>query len=145
MKAKNKSPREIGFYIFIVLAILIAFMIMYPSGDNSTTAVEYSELRRLFMNERVVYFQIDNGKVTAELDAPYGDSGHLVVTHDLLDVGLFHADFSNYINDSMRRNDNFNYNLLPGMRIPWWVSILPYVILIAVFVFIWHSMMSRSG
>ncbi|MDR2589681.1 MAG: ATP-dependent zinc metalloprotease FtsH, partial [Oscillospiraceae bacterium] len=26
-----------------------------------------------------------------------------------------------------------------------WVSILPYVILIAVFVFIWHSMMSRSG
>jgi len=119
---------------------------MYSPNDPTSRSVEYSELRRLFMDYEVLSFKINNNnKLTAELKTNYMDSATPLVTHDLLDINLFHIDFSEYINESMRRDSNFKYNYEPGMRIPWWVSLLPYVILIAVFFFIWNSMMNRSG
>ena len=146
MKTRNRSPREIGLYIFIVIIILSAFYLMLSPGDNGSTSVNYSELRRLFMRDEVVSFEIkNNNRLTATLIRNYPNSNSPIVTHDLLDIGLFHADFSNYIDRLMRESDTFSYNYEPGMRIPWWVSLLPYIILIAVFFFIWNSMMNRSG
>jgi len=119
---------------------------MYSPGDQNSTAVDYSEMRRLFMSGDVTSFKIsNNNRITANLNRPYENSGSNVVTHDLLDIGLFHADFSTYIDRLMVNNEDFTYNYEPGMRIPWWVSLLPYIILIAVFFFIWNSMMNRSG
>jgi len=119
---------------------------MYSPRDPAAASVEYSDLRRLFMNNEVISFRItSNNRLTAELRNNYGNTNSNYVTHDLLDIGLFHADFSDYINRSMIRDENFRYNYEPGMRIPWWVSLLPYIILIAVFFFIWNSMMNRSG
>lgn len=146
MKAKNRSPREIGLYIIILVIILSAFYLMYSPNDPTTTTVEYSQLLRMFMDEEVAGFRVsNNNRVTAELHQPFGDSGSPLVVHDLLDLGLFHADFRDYIREGMRRDPNFRFNYEPGMRIPWWVSLLPYILLIAVFFFIWNSMMNRSG
>jgi len=146
LKAKNRSPREIGLYIIILVIILGAFYIMYSPNDPTTTTVDYSQLRRLFMQGEVTSFRVgNNNRVTAELRSNFEDSGSNLVIHDLLDIGLFHADFSHYIDESMRRDPNFRFNYEPGVRFPWWVSLLPYIILIAVFFFIWNSMMNRSG
>jgi len=115
-------------------------------GDPSSTPVEYSELRRLFIDQEVLSFKINsNNKVTAELKSGYKDTGKTFVTHELLDIGLFHADFSAYIDASMERDSNFSYNYDPGLRVPWWVSLIPYVIIIAAFFFIWNAMINRSG
>jgi len=98
------------------------------------------------MNDQVESFTINNNnRVRVALKENYEGSTSAIVTHDLLDIGLFHADFSADINRLMITNEEFSYNYEPGMRIPWWVSLLPYVILIAVFFFIWNSMMNRSG
>ena len=146
MKTKNRSPREIGLYIFILIIILSAFYLMYSPGDSSSTSIGYSDMRRLFMNDEVIEFKIaSNNKLTATLRSNYQTSNSPIVTHDLLDIGLFHADFRDYIDRIMVNNAAFTYNYEPGMRIPWWVSLLPYIILIAVFFFIWNSMMNRSG
>ena len=146
MKAKNRSPREIGLYIIILVIILSAFYIMYSPNGPTTTSVDYSQLRRMFMSGDVLSFRVsNNNRLTAELRHNFEDSGSPLVTHDLLSLDLFHADFSRYIDESMRRDPDFRFNYEPGMRIPWWVSLLPYIILIAVFFFIWNSMMNRSG
>ena len=146
MKSKHRSPREIGFY-FLILIILVSavYLLLMPNEPPSST-VDYSDLRRLFMEYKVLSFKIDsNNKIRAELSEEYRDSGNTFVTHDLLDIGLFHADFSEYINESMKRDSNFRYTFDPGMRMPWWVSLIPYVIIIAAFFFIWSSMINRSG
>ena len=146
MKTRNRSPREIGLYIFIIIIILSAFYLMYSPGDNNSTSIDYSELRRLFIDDEIVSFEIkNNNRLTATLRRNYANSNSPIVTHDLLDIGLFHADFSTDIDRLMKENENFKYNYEPGMRIPWWVSLIPYIILIAVFFFIWNSMMNRSG
>ena len=146
MKPRNRSPREIGFYFLILVILASVLFLVYSPGDPSATSVDYSELRRLFMDYEVLSFKINNrNKVTVELKSNYKESTSEYVTHELLDIGIFHADFNEYIDESMRRDSNFNYNYDPGMRIPWWVSLIPYIIIIAAFFFIWNSMMNRSG
>jgi len=120
-------------------------MLMSPSEPPSTP-IDYSELRRLFMQEEVLSFKINsNNRVTAELKSNYGETTSQYVRHELLDILLFHADFSEHINESMQRDSNFKYNYDPGLRIPWWVQYIPFVILIVAFFLIWNSMMNRSG
>jgi len=146
LKQRSRTPREIGLYVIIIIAILTAFYLMYAPRGEVSTAVEYSELRRLFMNDEVLEFEIgSNNRLTATLRENYGESDSPKITHDLLDIGLFHADFSDDINRIMLRDPDFSFNYEPGMRIPWWVNLLPYLLLIAVFFFIWNSMINRSG
>jgi len=116
------------------------------SNDSSAKSIEYSEMYRLFEANEVLSFKISNSnKVSMELKSNYPDTNSPFVTHDLLDIHIFHADFKEHIGTSMQLDSNFKYNYDPGMRIPWWVSLLPYVVLIALFFFIWNSMMNRSG
>jgi len=126
--------------------VLGAFYLMYSPSEPPATSVEYSELLRLFMDEEVASFRISsNNRLRAELHYEFRETNSRFVTHELLDIGLFHADFSSHIRESMIRDPDFSFNYEPGMRLPWWVSLLPYLILIAVFFFIWNSMMNRSG
>jgi len=114
--------------------------------DPPSKSIDYSEMRRLFMDHQVQEFKINNNnKITAKLKTKYKETGVEYVTHELLDIVLFHADFSEYIDESMVSDSKFSYNYDPGLRIPWWVSLLPYVILIAAFFFIWNTMINRSG
>ena len=119
---------------------------MASPNSPAATRIEYSDMLRLFMDGEVESFAIaPNNRLTAQLRNYYEDTGNRVVMHDLLDIGLFHIDARDYINEAMRLNDDFSFNYEPGMRMPWWVSLLPYLILIVVFFFIWNSMMNRSG
>ena len=146
MKSKNRSPREIGFYLLILAIVLLAVYMLLNTNDPPATPVEYSDLRRLFMQEEVLWFKVDNNnRVTAKLKSNYKDTTNDHVRHDLLDIHLFYADFSDLIDESMERDSNFSYNYHPGLRIPWWVQYLPFIILIVAFFFIWNSMMNRSG
>ncbi|MCL2661714.1 MAG: ATP-dependent zinc metalloprotease FtsH [Oscillospiraceae bacterium] len=120
---------------------------MYSPSDTAATRIDnYSDVRRFFMNGEVVSFSINNNnRWTAEVRDSGGDGSTRIVFHDLLSLDLFYADNSSYVNDLMQHDADFEYNYEPGMRIPWWVSLLPYIFLIAIFFFIWNSMMNRSG
>ena len=144
MKQKNRSPREIGF-IFLILVILVsAVYLLTTSSDPNATPIEYSELRRLFMDHEVVSFKTKDNKITVELKTNYRDSGSLFVTHELYDFSVFFVDFSEYIDEQMQRDSNFKYNYV-GTKIPWWVSMIPYAVIIIAFFIVWNTMMNRSG
>jgi len=96
-------------------------------------------------NEVVSFTVTPNNRVEARLRTNFEDSLSNLVTHDLRDLALFHADFRDDIDRLMVTNAQFEYDFEPGTRIPWWVSLLPYLLLIAVFFFIWNMMMNRSG
>ena len=145
MKSKNRSPREIGVYFLILVILVSAIYLFFISDDPTTTTVEYSELRRLFMSGEVLSFKIKDNKITAELKSNYHDSSSPYVAHDIYDVSLFYADFRDNIDESMERDSNFKYNYEAGMRLPWWVSLVPYAVIIIAFFFIWNAMINRSG
>jgi len=146
LKPRNRSPREIGFYFLLLIILISAIYLVTSTGETLSTPIDYSEMRRLFMEGEVLSFDISStNRVTMELKTNFRDTGSPHVRHELLDVSIFHRDMDPFIYESMRRDTNFRYNFDPGMRIPWWVSLLPYIILIAAFFFIWNAMVNRSG
>jgi cell division protease FtsH len=149
LKPRNRSPREIGFYLLILIILISAVYLFSQPSAPVSTSVDYSELRRLFTEEQyeVLSFQYsdNNNRITITLRENFRDSGSPIVTHDLYSFAVFHADLGAYITEHMQRYDDFEYNLIPSARMPWWLSLLPYVIIIAVFFFVWNAMMNRSG
>ncbi|MCL2401019.1 MAG: ATP-dependent zinc metalloprotease FtsH [Oscillospiraceae bacterium] len=145
MNAKKRSPHSIGFYL-LILIILVSVIYLLRSQDNvQATSVQYSDLRRIFADGEVENFTINNGeRITVRLRHDFEDSGSPYVTHQLFSVAFFHNDFGDYI-DLLMEYDDFWYNFEPGMRLPWWANLIPYVLIIVVFFIIWNTMMSRSG
>ena len=144
MKPKNRSPREIGFYFLILVILVSAIYLLSMPSDPSSTPVEYWELRRFFMEGEVMSFKVKDSKIIVELKSSYKDSGSLYVSHELYDFGVFYADCHDYIDEQMQRDSNFKYNYV-GTKIPWWVSLVPYVIIIIAFFIVWNTMINRSG
>ena len=134
-----------GVYILVLIILASVVYLFVMPNDPSSTSIEYSELRRLFMSNEVLSFKIKDNKITVELKNNYGDSGSQYVTHQLYEFAVFYEDFTDYINEQMERDSNFKYNYETGMRLPWWVSLVPYVIIIVAFFFIWNAMINRSG
>ena len=148
MKHKSRSPREIGIYFLIFIILVSAIYLFVIPGDQGATSIGYSELRRLFMpdgDNEVLSFRIKDNKITVELRYNYLDTGHNFVTYDLYDFAVFYADFHEYIDIYLQRDSNFVYTYEASMRLPWWVSLVPYIIIIAAFFIIWNTMMNRSG
>ena len=49
------------------------------------------------------------------------------------------------IDELLVSNEDFNYTYTVGWQMPWWLSFIPYILLIVVFFILWSSMMNRSG
>ena len=143
MKQKSRSPREIGFYFLVLVLIVSAIYLITTMNDSSAKSIKYSELRRLFMEHEVMSFTIKDDKITVALKSPYKDTGNLYVTHEMYDFSVFYTDCSEYITEQMQ-DPNFDFDLV-GTKIPWWVSLVPYVIIIVAFFIVWNTMVSRSG
>ena len=145
MKSKNRSPREMGVYFLILVILVSAVYLFFMPNEPPATSIGYSELRRLFMDHEVLSFKTKDNKITVELKSYYKESGSQYVTHQIYDFAVFYTDFKEYIDESMERDSNYVYDYETGMRLPWWVSLVPYVVIIIAFFFIWNAMINRSG
>ena len=145
MKPKSRGPREVGFYILIIVILVSAIYLLATPNDKTSVTVNYSQLRRLFMDKEVLSFNIKDGKLTAQLKSNYKETESSFIVHDIYDIAIFYWDFSDYIDEGMERDSNFDYNYDVGWRMPWWFSLLPYIIIIIVFFVVWNTMMNRSG
>ncbi|MBQ9858214.1 MAG: ATP-dependent zinc metalloprotease FtsH [Oscillospiraceae bacterium] len=146
MKPRKVSPRDLGFYILILVILISVVYLLATSGDIPSTEIEnYSEVRRLFENGDVEYFSIEDGVLTMRLTEVYGDTGTDTVYHELMDLSIFYADMSETIDELMVTQEEFEYNYKVGMQIPWWVSMIPYILIFVIIFVLWGVMASKAG
>ena len=142
----NKKPSrkpDIGFYIFILI-ILIASIYLLSSQNTSYSDVEYSEVRRLFEQEKVDYFVVEENTVYMTLKEP-DENGLTTVSHQLANLSIFYNDLGDTITDQLERGVLSDYNYDPGWDTPWWVSILPYLAIMVIFFILWYYMMNKAN
>lgn len=144
MKPK-KSPRDIGFYVLVFIILVSAVYLLLNNHSQPGAAVEYSDVRRLFMESKVASFTVKENTLTMTLTENYANTGSNIVTHQLYDVNMFYNDMGPYITAKMQSDPNFKYNYDVGWQAPWWFSLLPYAIVIIFFIILWNAMMNRSG
>jgi len=130
----------------LVFIILISAVYLLTNQNNPSGAeVKYSDVVRLFKEDRVTAFTIKENTLTIELKDNYNDTGSKIVTHELYDVGIFYQDMEEYLDKKVESDKDFSYNYDVGWQAPWWFQLIPYAIIIVVFILLWNSMMNRSG
>lgn len=139
MSKKSRRP-DIGFYIFILI-ILVATIYLLSSDNETSTFIEYSEVRQLFSEGDVSYFTITDGTLFMQLRTPY--NGSTEVYHLLYSISIFYEDLGDLITQQLE-DGTLTYNYDPVQTTPWWISILPYVIVMVVMLVLWYVMMNRA-
>ena len=142
MNPKNTRKRDIGFYV-LVLIILLSTVYLLTSQEKAIGAIEYSQVRRLFEQEKVEYFVIEDNTLTMQLREAY--DGSTTVTHDLLSVNIFYDDLGDLINSQFESGILTDYNYKIGWQAPWWMAFVPYLLVMGVFIVLWYFMINKAG
>ncbi|MDR1298868.1 MAG: AAA family ATPase, partial [Oscillospiraceae bacterium] len=145
MKAKNRSPRDIGFYVLIAILLVSAVYLVARQSNVDPTSITYSEMRRLCDDDEVVEIVLNDKTLTMTLRGNYKETGVNKVTHELYNIGIFYDDMRGYLDNKLENDEDFLLNYKDGWQMPWWFSLVPYLVIILVFFLFWNSMMNRSG
>ena len=150
-KPKRNRARDIGFYALLVV-ILLAVILTMNSGNQQSANIPYSEVRDLFLQEKVKSFAAEGNVLHLTLR---DDS---VVTCELSTISIFYNDLCvdreevdaegnvtvyNVVQDQKTRGILTEYDFPPEWQAPWWASFLPYLIVMALFAAVWFIAMNR--
>ena len=142
MQRKRRKSFDIGFYVLVLLALVLAYYALY--GVNNGTSVTYAEAKQLFVQERVETFQVSGSTLTMSVRDSSVSSGRITAKCQLYSVELFYDDLGELIDQQYRDGIITDYDLDPPYEPPWWSSILLYVVLIAALFLFWQFMMARA-
>ena len=134
----KNNAKMIFLYIVLAAAILVVCSFLLDSGE--TERLQYSEIVELFQNEKVDTFTVkaDN---TLELETKDGKK----VSFVLRDLAIFERDLKDLILEQKKEGIITEFNYEEPKQIPWWVSFLPYVIIIVIFIALWFFIMNQAA
>ena len=105
----------------------------------------YSELVDLFNAGKVKSFRTEGNKIILELRGDGADKTTVEKTYDLYSFGVFYEDFNELIKEQHEKGILEEYDYNEGFVVPWWASIIPYLILMGGAMVLWYVMMNRMG
>jgi len=132
---KNKA-RDLGFYALILIILLAVIFTL--NRDVGGKEIGYSELRDLFLQEKVDSFVAEGNVITAKL------KDETEVICELSTISIFYNELNDLVAQQKDEGILKEYNYPPEWQAPWFVSFLPYLIVMGLFVFVWMFMMNRA-
>ena len=144
MKPNAPKKREIGFYI-VIFIILMAVVYLLMRGETNYTTVTYSEMVELFEKEKVDSFIVDWSESILSMKLKEEYEGYSEARLELANPALFYEDMDDLIDQQKADGILKEYDYKIGFQIPWWLSFIPYLMLLGGLMFIWYMMMSRTG
>ena len=137
----KRKPSLLPFSV-LILFFLILMVVLYSQPANSD-GLTYSEMVTLFQDEQVKSFVVDDGTVVMELRAPY--EGKTPVTHDLYNFNVFYNDLGGLIRQQYQDGVLTSYDYPQGYEMPFWLSFVPYLLILVLFFVVWFVLMNRSS
>ncbi len=143
--------KTILFYLLLIGAVILVVTTIFQS--TKPDPVEFGDVVGYFEEDRVVRFVIDEKyNITMEV-IKKNEDGELVekadghweteeVSYKLHSLELFNEYCADDIEAATRLE---SYDIQPLTEYPWWVSILPYALIIVVFLVLWFFVMRSAG
>ncbi len=141
MKRDNKKGRDIGFYV-LILVVLVAVIFLLLSNHDTGADMKYTEVRSLFEQEKVKAFAVDGETLILSFREPY--NGKYTASYNLYSFGVFYEDLHELIDQQWHDGIITEYDYDVGWQAPWWLTFLPYLLIMIVFGVLWFSMMNRG-
>ena len=143
---KKSNLKVIIFYIVLIVVIVIATASLFSSVQDSD--LSYRDVRDMFVDEKVKEFVVDGDNVLTMLVRmnKEGEPEQLAkLTYKLRDINLFYNDVYDLVVEQAEAGIIDDYDFPPPTELPWWVSFLPYLIVIGLFIISWIFMMNQAS
>jgi len=141
-----KSSLKIAiFYIVLIGILIVATASLW--GNIPEDKLVFSEVVELFRNEQVRKFEVDednNLTMLVRVTAKDGTVGEIAQTYQLRDINLFLNELGDIIRQQHEAGIIESYDYPPPYEIPWWVSLIPYAIVIILMIVMWIFVVNQA-
>ena len=133
-----KSNLKIILFYLVLIAVIIFFVAQVFTTTQADKLV-YSDIVTYFEQEQVSSFVVDEEYL---LTMKLKDGGE--VSYQLKSLTIFRDDLGDLILEQKSAGIIESYDYEPETVLPWWVSMLPYLIIIVIFVALWFFVMNQA-
>ncbi len=133
----KNNYKIIIFYVALIAVILIATATLFSNMQSDNLL--YSNIVDMFQKEQVKQFEVDENNIITILT-----QDNRTYSYKLRDFNLFIHDLGDTIAEQHKSGKIESYNYPPPVEIPWWVSMLPYVVIITLMVVLWIYVMNQA-
>ena len=145
---KKNHLKTFLLYAVLIVAVILAVSVMFSNSEEEKP--KYSDVIDYFQNDQVIEFTIDKKyyltMVVDELDAegkPLGNTK--TVGYQLRSLDLFNRDCSKYYLAENSESNITTYEIEPESVIPWWVSYLPFLIILILGIVAWSYFIKQMN
>ena len=134
------------FYIVLIGILIVATASLWNSVP--TDSLLYSQVVELFKNEQVREFKVDEDNtltMNVRVTNKDGTEGEATLTYQLSDIDMFREDLGELIEAQHEAGIITAYDYPPPYEIPWWLSLLPYIVVIVLFIAMWIYVMNQAN
>lgn len=137
---KKISTRDVGF-LSLILVILIVTVFALKGMDSPPTPSS-AEIRTLIEHQQVETVKVKDNTLTMTLKEPW--NGSTTVTAHLYSAEMFHDEFNDMLVAQQRAGILADYDYQQDTVLPWWISFLPWLVILGLFALLWYNMMVRQ-
>ena len=137
------SPRDLTLYLLVIMLMLFAITSLQQM--NQADGPTYSDIRALFVQEKVSYFELEDNTLTLTLREEDGKTS--TVTYQVARPDWLYQDLHQLWEDQMEAG-LLRYDLPPGVESSWWYNYLPYLfglVLVGFFMYLLYRQRSAMG
>lgn len=146
----NKKTKGVGIWLSMFLLLMLMAVLLFSSMKQPASTEKYSDVLGYFQRLEVQSFVLDLG--TGDLEMTFTDGK--TKAYRVPNVNLFINDVyaerydgsDNYIQQYNKAHPDapMRYDLLPIKTTPWWVSLIPTLVLVGLLVFFYFMMMKQA-
>ena len=127
------------FYVVLIALVILAVSQVFRTTEAKIEKLEaYSQVVEYFQNEKVTGFVVSDGDyITLTLD------DGTKAGYQLSNISIFYNDLGELILEQKSEGILTEYDYKPAKNYSWWISLLPYAILIIIFIVFWIFIMIR--
>ena len=128
----------------MLIGVIILAVVFYLTTPVEQKEYTYSEIETLFREEKVKSFSLEGDELTLNLYSADSD-GNTTIKKTLPNPSWFREDLGDLIDAQTASGVLTEYDYVKGWTAPWWMSILPYLISVVLFIGVWYLLMNKSG
>ena len=140
----GKRGGGFGIYIAVLLALTLVAAMMFSTMNTQSNSIIYSDVVRLFEEDKVEEFTLDfnNGLLSMKIS---GQAQRL--DYYVPNISLFDSDVMGYVDkhNAEQPDKRIKYDYIQPRSTPWWVTLLPTILLIGAMAALWYFMMRQAG
>ena len=139
MNPKQKRNRDAAFYLLLLVILLCAIYMLAVPHDKAEE-LTFSGVIELFEDKKVEAFVVEGSQLIMDIRDSEED-----IVYPLYDVDLFNEKLGALIEQQRADGTLTDYDYKTGWVAPWWMSMIPYLLMMCLFIGVWWFMMNKAG